>query len=83
MAFTETKVFITTIGNKTFGCYKLTGDGSDTTFTAPIGTVDAAWFQRLDDTATSELLSWATNIITFAEAPANTKFIYIFFVGSA
>ena len=83
MAFTETEIFVTPVGNKVFGCYKLTGDGSDTTFDAPLGTVDAAWFQRLDDTETSELLSWSGNTITFGAAPANGKYIYIFFLGSA
>ena len=83
MATTETKIFVTVLGNKVFGCYKITGDGSETDFVAPIGAVDAAWFQRLDDTETSELLSWSGSTITFGAAPANTKYIYIFFLGSA
>jgi len=81
MAFTETKQFLTVVGDKIFGCYKLYGDGSDTTWDAPVAAVEGAWFQRLDDTETSELLSWSGATVTFGAAPANGKYIYIFFIG--
>jgi hypothetical protein len=80
---TSTKMFLTVMGDKVVGCYKLEGDGAETDWTAPVGTIDAAWFQRYDDTETSELLSWSGATVTFGAAPANGKLILLFFVGSA
>lgn len=81
MAFTEAKQFETIMGDRIVGCYKLKGDGSDTTWDAPVSAVEGAWFQRLDDTETSELLSWSGATITFGAAPASGKYIYIFYIG--
>lgn len=85
MAFTESEVFITVLGNKVFGCYKLTGDGSDTTFVAPIGTIDSAWVQAGTDTAldSDSTISWSGSTITFGTAPVNTGTLWVFFIGSA
>lgn len=86
MAFASTaysKQFLTVMGDKVVGCYKIEGDASETDFNAPVGTVDAAWFQRVDDTETSEMLSISGSTITLGAAPANGKYIYIFFIGSA
>lgn len=81
MAFTETKKFLTIAGDKIFGCYRLTGDGADTTWTAPVTALEAAWFQRIDDTATDEKMSISGAVVTFGTAPANTKYVDVFFVG--
>jgi len=81
MAITATKQFLTVVGDKIFGCYKIYGDGSTTTWTAPVAAIEGAWFQRLDDTETSELLSWSGATVTFGAHPADTKYIYVFFIG--
>ena len=81
MAITATKQFETIMGDKIVGCYKLYGDGSTTTWTAPVSAIEGGWFQRLDDTETSELLSWSGATFTFGAAIANTKYLYIFYIG--
>jgi hypothetical protein len=83
MAFTETAVFETIMGDRVFGCYKLTGDGSDTTWTAPLGTIDASWIQEYTTgaTGTSLSVSWATNVLTFSVAPASSQIVLAFYVG--
>jgi len=81
MAFTETEVFMDAIGNRTFGCYLLEADGSDTTFKAPVGQIDAAWMQTRTAAATGSL-SWSGNTITFTSAYDDGDYLYIFFVGT-
>jgi len=81
MAITATVRFLTIAGDKVFGCHRLYGDGSTTTYTCPVAEVESAWFQRIDDTATSELLSYSGSIVTFGAAVANTKYTDLFFVG--
>ena len=81
MAITATKLFETVVGNKIMGAQKLYGDGSTTTWDVPLETIDSAWFQRIDDTETSELISWSGNTVTFAAAPASGKYIVINYIG--
>jgi len=80
MAFTETKMFETIVGNKIFGCYKLTGDASDTAWSAPLDTIDAAWL----DPATSDAgtsCSFATNVVTIGRTLRAAEYVLVFYIG--
>ena len=83
MAFTEAEQFLTVLGDKYFGSYKLTGDGSDTAWSAPLAQIDGAWVQEYTSGATGTSLSitWATNVVTFQTAPAASQVVHVFFVG--
>lgn len=81
MAITASKQFLTVVGDKVMGCYKLTGDGSTTDWTAPLTAIESAWFQRGDDTETDEKLTWSGATVSFSTAIANTKYAYINFIG--
>lgn len=81
MALTTAEQFLTVVGNKVMGCYKITGDGGTTTWTAPLTEIESAWFQRGDDTETDELMTWSGATVTFGTAPANGKYLYVNFIG--
>jgi len=81
MAITEAKRFHTIAGDKVFGCYRLYGDGSTTTWTAPVAAIESAWFQRIDDTETDEMLTWSGATVTFGAAVASTKYTDVFYIG--
>ena len=83
MALTATKLFHTIMGDHRFGCYKITGDASGTTtWSAPVDTIDSAWYQRGDDTETDEKLTWSGNTVTWSTAVASGKYGYLFYVGA-
>uniref|UniRef100_A0A6M3LHP9 Uncharacterized protein n=1 Tax=viral metagenome TaxID=1070528 RepID=A0A6M3LHP9_9ZZZZ len=80
MAFTAAKMFETVIDGRIFGGYKLTGDGSDTTWTAPVGILDAAWINTATaDAGTS--ISFATNVVTFDGALETHEYVHVYYVG--
>lgn len=82
MAVTAAKLFHTVMGDRQVGCYKITGDaGGSTTWDAPIGAIDAAWYQRGDDTETDEKLTWSGVTVTWSTAVANGKYGYLFYIG--
>ena len=81
MAITATNEYVTIVGDKIMGCYKLTGDGSTTTWTAPLAAIESAWFQRGTDTAVDEKLTWSGAVVTFSTAIANGTYTYINFIG--
>jgi len=82
MAVTGTKKLITSIGDKLFVVYELTGDaGGSTTYTLPMAQIDGAWFNRTTSTATSELMSHSSATLTFA-AIGNGLKMYVMAVGS-
>lgn len=83
MAFTETAIFEVPVANQLFICYKLVGDASDTAWTAPCGTIDAAWVQSTGASNVDPAVSWATNVVTFSAAPAAASTFYVFVVGTA
>lgn len=74
------KRFLTVTGDKIFGCYRILGDASGVTWTAPVTAIESAWFQRIDDDATDEKISWSGATITMA-APGSGLYVDIFFVG--
>ena len=82
MAITEAKRFQTIAGDKVFGCYRLKGDGSTKDWTAPLDAIEGAWFQRITDTATSELMTFSGAVISMNEAIDNNLYTDIFFVGT-
>ena len=84
MAFTEAKLFETVIGNKIVGCYKLTGDGSDTTWSAPVGTLDAVWLMAYtaSGSATSHTMTFTGSVVTFDFTPSNGSSELVFYVGT-
>ena len=83
MALVETAIFEIPVANQLFICYKLVGDASDTTWTAPCGTVDAAWIQGTASGQVDVSISWATNVVTFSEAFAAASTYYCFVIGTA
>lgn len=83
MAFTETEIFTSYIRDRVFTCYSLVGDASDTTWSAPVGTIDAAWIQGTTGAEGILGISWATNVVTFTAAPAATSTYYVYVVGTA
>lgn len=74
------KRFLTIAGDKIFGCYRILGDASGDTWTAPVTAIESAWFQRIDDDATDEKMSWTGAVITLP-APGAGLYIDIFFIG--
>ena len=84
MAFTATKVFETVVGNKIWGCYKLTGDGSDTTWSVPVGVIDAAWLQpyTANHAFTTATMSFTTDVVTFDSAPESGDYVLVFYIGN-
>jgi hypothetical protein len=83
MAFTETAVFAIPVANQMFICYRLVGDASDTTWSAPCGKVDAAWVQGTASGNVDVSISWATNVVTFSEAFAAASTYYVYVIGTA
>ena len=83
MAFTESQQFLTVLGDKYFGSYKLTGDGSDTTWSAPLAQIDGAWVQEYNTGSTGASLTFTLsgNSVTFGRTLASTEIVHIFFVG--
>ena len=83
MAFTEAKQFVTIVGDRIFGSYKLTGDGSDAAWSAPCKQIDGAWIQEYTSgaTGTSVSISWSANTLTFHVAPAASQVVHVFFIG--
>ena len=77
----SSKRFLTIAGDKIFGCYRLEGDASGTTWTAPVAVIESAWFQRIDDSATDEMLTWSGATVTFGGAPGSGEYVDLFFVG--
>ena len=75
------KRFLTIVGDKVFGCYRILGDASGTTWTAPVKAIESAWFQRIDDSATDEMLSFSGATVTFGGAPGSGEYVDVFFVG--
>lgn len=87
MAFTATKRFETILGNKIFGCYRLTGDASDTTWSAPVETLDGVWMQPYFGTGYASAgtslceFTFTGNDITFIATPAASELIDVFYIG--
>jgi hypothetical protein len=81
MAITATKEYLTVVGDKIMGCYKLEGDGSTVEWSAPLAAIDSAWFQRGTDTATDEKMTWSGATVTFSTAIANGTYAYVNFIG--
>ena len=84
MAFTESEQYFDYFGSRRFVIYKLTGDGSDTAWTAPVGTIHAAWIQEYTSgaTGTSVSISYSTNVVTFNTAPASGQVIHVHVIGA-
>lgn len=86
MALTTSELFHTIMGNKQVGCYKITGDGSTTTWDAPVDTIDAALYQEGTDTAPGDnsgdnFITWSGNTVTWASAIASSTYGYLFYIG--
>lgn len=83
MALTTTEVFVIPISDRNLICYDITGDASATTWTAPCGTIDAAWVQ-CETAADQDIgITFATNVVTFTEAIAAASVYKVFVIGTA
>jgi len=82
MAFTAAKQFQTIMGDKIVASYKLTGDGSDTTWDAPVKAIDFAsvTYDTAVSGATTEI-GWSGSTITFGATLGSSEVIHVFFVG--
>uniref|UniRef100_A0A6M3KJD8 Uncharacterized protein n=1 Tax=viral metagenome TaxID=1070528 RepID=A0A6M3KJD8_9ZZZZ len=85
MAITALKLFHTIVGDKNFGCYKLTCDNSGSTWSAPIGAIDAAWFENGNNSKAIGTVTWSGVTITFNDISAGVvgsgKYVYAFYIG--
>ena len=82
MAITLTKQFLTVMGDRVVGCYKLTHDASATTVNLPIGVIEMAWLlPKVGSNSTSITVSWSTKTLTVSAAGAASSTDYVFFVG--
>jgi len=81
MALTTAEQFLTVMGDKVVGCWKVTGDGTTTTLGTPVGTIDAAWIE--ESTSGTSVITWSGGTITFSSAPKSTLSCYVFFIGTA
>ena len=82
MAISLTKEFLTIMGDRVVGCYKLTHDGSATTVNLPIGVIEMAFvLDEVGTNPTSTTVSWSTKTLTVSAAAGNTLTNYVFFVG--
>ena len=82
MAITGTKLFETIVGDRRMGAYQLTGDGSDTTWDAPVGVVELAWpisTTILDAGVTT--LSHSGHTITLIGTLASSSTINVGYIG--
>uniref|UniRef100_A0A6M3J5M7 Uncharacterized protein n=1 Tax=viral metagenome TaxID=1070528 RepID=A0A6M3J5M7_9ZZZZ len=80
MALTTAEQFLTVMGDKVVGCWKITGDASTTTVDLPVGTIDAAWCMDTDATVTR--VTWSGGTVTFTTTPLVGAF-YVYFIGTA
>ena len=71
-----------TLGNKLMWKARIKGDGSGVTVPVPLGRIEGYWICNIDDTSAIPAISWATNILTYAAAPTNTKYHWLFVIGS-
>jgi len=82
MAFTEAKQFQTIMGDKIVGSYKLTADGSDTTWDAPVKALDfVAVSYSTGITGTTGTVSWSGSTVTFGNTMDSSDVAHVFFVG--
>ena len=85
MAFTETKLFETIMGDRIFGCYRLTGDGSDTTWAVPVGVLDGVIVQPYFGTGIAGTSIWeytfSGHTVTFIATPSSGETIDVFYIG--
>ena len=75
------KRFMTVAGDKVFGCYRILGDASGVTWTAPVTAIESAWMQKIDETGTDEKMSFSGAVVTFSTAPASGEYTDVFFIG--
>ena len=73
-------------GNK-YCCYaKIKGDGTGVTVQVPLGRIEAAWTNAIDDvTANVSIvpgISVSGRTVTYAAAPTQNKYHYLFAVGT-
>uniref|UniRef100_A0A6M3KUA6 Uncharacterized protein n=1 Tax=viral metagenome TaxID=1070528 RepID=A0A6M3KUA6_9ZZZZ len=85
MALTTALLFEAQWGDKQIVCYKITGDASTTTWTAPVGVIDAAWLQPYTLMGNDDdcIVTWATNVITFGTTLAAASVAVVFVAGTA
>jgi len=61
------------MGNMQVGAYTFTGNGSGTTFSAPVDTVHVAWINpRADQAGTTNLCTYSGNTITVKEGASES-----------
>uniref|UniRef100_A0A6M3K5B8 Uncharacterized protein n=1 Tax=viral metagenome TaxID=1070528 RepID=A0A6M3K5B8_9ZZZZ len=85
MAFTETKKFETIMGDRIFGCYRLTGDASDVSWVVPVGVLDSVWVQPYFGTGVTGASTWeytyTGHTITFITTLSTGEFLDVFYIG--
>lgn len=82
MAITLTKQFLTVMGDRVVGYYKLTHDASATTVNLPTGVIEMAYIlPQVGSNSTATTCSWSGKTLTVSAAGANARTDYVFFVG--
>jgi hypothetical protein len=82
MAFGITLTERISMGNKLLWKAKIQGDGSDTTVSVPLTTVDCWWAYNIDDTSAIPAISGSGTTLTYAAAPTSTKYHWLYAIGS-
>lgn len=67
----------------TLKCWKakVKGDGTGTTISVPFGRVEIYWTQNIDDTSAIPAITESSNVLTYAAAPTNNKYHWLFVAG--
>lgn len=83
MALTVEKQAYGVVGNYVLLVYKITGDGTSTSFVAQVKRVVSAWVGNGNENAGyNPQLSWSGNAITYGTAPTNNKYHYLHILGT-
>jgi hypothetical protein len=82
MSFEITLTERISMGNKLLWKAKIKGDGSDTTVSVPLTTVDGCWICNIDDTSAIPGIAISGTTLTYAAAPTSGKYHMLFAIGS-
>lgn len=71
------------VGNLTLWKAKIYGDGTGVTVPTPITRIMGTWVGNIDETAGySPALSTSGNVVTYGAAPTNTKYHWLYVLGT-
>jgi len=73
----------TLMGNFVVWIAKIQGDGTGVTLRAPVGRIVGYWTCSIDDTTIpAPTISYSENQLTYSTTPTNTKYHWLFVIGT-